>query len=164
MTYIGLPCIYIPRSVHIYIPHAVCMPKRQRERCCCCPKPTTTKSCTTEKRNQHPTTPTVCSHTHTPTHTWNYTHERAEGEGAAYFQLPLFEFGIFQNRLPRLTFQSAALVVVLLVVGGGVSVRVYMLHARAVNRYKRQKKWQLCPVYFSLHLLYSYIYAYIISN
>lgn len=109
----------------------------------------------------------VFTHTHTPTHTWNYTHERthtrAEGEGAADFQLPLFEFGIFQYRLPRLTFQSAALVVVLVVVGGGgVCVRVYMLHARAVNRYKRQKKWQLCPVYFSLLLLYSY--AYIISN
>lgn len=106
-------------------------------------------------------------HTHTHQHileiihTNAHTHIRAQRERD--FQLPLFEFGIFQYRLPRLTFQSAALVVVLVVVGGGgVCVRVYMLHARAVNRYKRQKKWQLCPVYFSLLLLYSY--AYIISN
>lgn len=151
MTYIGLHMhvysVYIvPRSVHIYIPHAVCMPKRQRERDAAAQNQPLQKA-VPPKNATNTQLPPQCVHTQTHQHileiihTNAHTHTRAEGEGAAYFQLPLFEFGIFQYRLPRLTFQSAALVVVLVVVGGGgVCVRVYMLHARAVNRYKRQKK------------------------
>jgi len=70
------------------------------------PKPTTTKSCT-EKAKPTPNNP-HCVFTHTHTHTRTYirkvlvklhrrTHTREN------FQLPLFEFGIFQFPVPPLS-------------------------------------------------------------
>lgn len=146
-------------KVYIFIyPMTVCMPKR--ERCCrlchclCCPKPTTTKSCTTEKRNQHPTTPTVHTHTHKHrhmhTHTKLYTRTHTQRGGATsncrYLNLA---YSTYIFHIPYIPVPPAALDFLVCLV-------VAMLHARAVNRYNERtystlkKVTVMSGLYFSL--------------